>query len=239
MTGVAWSSALKPRDFGYHLIETDVSGGAALAGGEQFVFSPGPRWGASMTLLIQNKEMVLAVRSLRAQLKGRAVPVQLPNFDGKRLSWPVQIHETSVSGSGVSTGVVLTPRVTRNRALDGTIYADPEIPTASEILATVNTNAALRATTLLINKTQGEALIAGQQFGIGERLYEIATITGVAGAVTTVTLTPPLRAAAVATTVVKFTRPICLMRCLNLNEELRKLELMRFATLNLEFAEYL
>lgn len=239
MTGIAWPTVLKPKDFGYYLIEADTSGGTAQGGGEQVIFSPGPRWGAAMTLIIRNAEELRAARALATRLKGRAIPAQLPNFDGKRLSWPIQVHEGPVSGSSVSTGVVLKPNVTRNKALDGTIYADPEIPTASEISWTVTVDSAARATTMAVSVDQGAPLLAGQQFGIGERLYQIGTATPVAFPITNITFTPPLRAAAVATTPLKFTRPICLMRCLNLNEELRKLELLTFATLNLEFAEYL
>lgn len=237
MTTYAWPAILKPRDFGFFFLDADTSGGAALAGGEQFVFSPGPRWGAAMTLDVRNNDQVMACRSIRTNLKGRANPVALPNFDGQRLSWPIETF------GGNSTGVVLHPGVTRNKSLDGTAYESLAIPAKSEISATVFVDAALRSTTLQIKKTQGGVLLAGQQFGIVDRIYEIGTITGVVTAagytVTTVTFSPPLRAAAPETTAVNFTRPTCLMRCMNLNEELRKLELLRFATLNLEFVEYL
>jgi hypothetical protein len=39
--------------------------------------------------------------------------------------------------------------------------------------------------------------------------------------------------------VVQFTRAYCLMRCTNMGDELGALELLRFATLNLQFVEYL
>jgi hypothetical protein len=112
-------------------------------------------------------------------------------------------------------------------------------PGESEILATLAANAALHATTVVVSVSQ---VLPGQQFGIADRLYQIGTVT--AGAIVsgvrqhTLTFWPPLRAAATAGAVVQFTRPYCLMRCLNLNAEFRQLELLRFATLNLEFAEY-
>jgi hypothetical protein len=185
MTGIAWPSVLKPQDFGYFPINPDISGGVAPDGSEQVVASPGPRWGASMTLPVTNKDKVLAVRSLRTRLKGRAVPVQLPNFDGKRLSWPEQTF------NGNLTGVILTPGVTRNKALDGTAYEDPEIPTASEIVAVTIVPAALRATSIAVTVSPGGELIAGQQFGIGERLYEIGSLTidASGGGITNYTLT--------------------------------------------------
>lgn len=237
MTGIAWPSVLKPQDFGYYPINPDISGGVAPDGSEQVVASPGPRWGAAMTLPVTNKDKVLAVRALRTQLKGRAIPVQLPNFDGKRLSWPEQTF------NGNRTGVILTPGVTRNKALDGTVYEDPEIPDESEIVAELIDPAALRATTITVAVSQGAALVAGQQFGIGEHLYEIGTLTLdlSVGEVAhyTINFAPPVRVFAGASTPVLFTRPYCLMRCMNLNDEMRKLEGLRFATLNLEFSEYI
>lgn len=226
---IQWPAVLKPTAFGFSPVEADQSGGASMTLGEQFVQSPGGRWAASGSFDIRDMDQVLALRALRAQLKGRAIPLYLPNFDGKRVSWPIDPE----------TGVVLHPGNTREKRLDGTAYEYPAIPSSSEIVATVSSAAALRATTLAIAKTQGGDLIAGQQFGIDERLYEIATIESVVGNVTTVTFWPPLRAAAPAGTTVKFTRAGCLMRCTNMNDQMKQLDLLRFATLNLEFVEYI
>lgn len=232
MASIAWPSVLKPSAFGFSYLDFDRSGGTGLGGGEQFVFSPGARWGASMRLPIRNKDQVLAVRALRSQLQGKANAAILPNFDGQRLSWPVE----------AATGRILTPRVAQylegTLGLDGTIYAPAAIPAAAQINATVQTTAAINATSIIISMTQGGPILAGQQFGIGQRLYEIATVDLVAGANTTVTFKPPLRAAATAGTAVLFTRPFCLMRCLNLDEQTKSLDLLRFAELDLDFVEY-
>lgn len=233
MVNVAWPLALKPSSFGYKHLDSDVSGGRAVGGGEQFIVSPGPRWAASMTLPIWNDELVLAARALRSKLQGRANPAVLPNFDGRRLSWPIE----------AGTSRVLTPRVAHQLAgtygLEGTPYAGPEIPTAAQINATMAA-AAVRATQVAITLTQGGPLKEGQQFGIAsQRLYEISEIVSVVGAVTTVKIWPPLRVAATAGTVVQFTRAYCLMRCTNMSDELGALEMLRFATLNLQFVEYL
>jgi hypothetical protein len=215
-------------------MESDVSGGGAIGGSEQFVISPRPRWRATMTLPIRNNTQVLAVRALRSQLKGRANPAVLPNFDGRRLSWPVE----------AGTGRVMTPRIAHQLdgtyGLEGTAYAGPEIPAAAQIHATVQTSAAVGASQIAINMTQGGPILAGQQFGLSsQRLYEISEIVSVVGAVTTVNIWPPLRAAAAATQVVQFHRAWCLMRCENMSEQLQGLETLRFAELNLTFVEYL
>jgi len=236
MANFAWPTNLQPISFGFHHIDADTSGGAGIGGGEQFVVSPGPRWGAAMTLPITSVDEVLSIRALRASLKGRANGVVLPALDGQRANWPVE----------AATGRKLYPRVAQALLgtvnLGGTPYSGAEIPAAAQINATIATGgAAARATTIAINMTQGAPIRAGQQFSIAgaSRLYEIGKVVSVVGAVTTVDIWPPLRTAAAAAAAVEFMRPICVMRCLNLDEELRELELLRFATLNLSFVELL
>jgi hypothetical protein len=233
MVNVAWPPSLKPSDFGYFHLESDTSGGRSMGGGEQFIASPGARWGATMTLPIRGDADVLTVRALRSKLQGRANPAILPNFDGRRLSWPIE----------AATGRVITPRVAHQLAgtygLENTSYAGPVIPPAAQINATMEA-AAVRATQVAITVTQGGPLKEGQQFGIAsQRLYEISAIVSVVGAETTAKIWPPLRAAATLGTAVQFTRAYCLMRCENLSDELRALESLRYATLNLSFVEYL
>lgn len=233
MSDYAWPSDLKPISWGFWPENADRSGGVTMAGGEQVVTSPGGRWRASGLFAVRTKAQVLALRALALNAQGRANNILVPGFDGRRLSWPLEAY------NGELTGRILTPGVTRRRQLDGTIYEDPEIPAASAIHATVNTNAAIRATTLLINRTQGAAFVAGQFFGIGTRLYGIASIAGVAGAVTTCVIWPPLRAAATATTPVLFTRPVCVMRLADPQGLLKELQLLSFADLQVEFVEVL
>jgi hypothetical protein len=233
MVNVPWPVSLKPSDFGYSCRNYDISGGISVAGGEQFIASPGARWTASMELPIRSNADVLTIRALRSQLQGRANPTLLPNFDGLRVSWPVE----------AGTGRILTPKVAHQLAgtygLEGTPYGGPAIPSAAQINATVQTAALLHATQIIINMTQGGPILAGQQFGIANRLYEIATVDLVAGANTTVTFKPPLRAAASVGAAVTFTRPVCLMRCVNLDEQTGKFAALRYATLSLEFVEYI
>lgn len=229
ITPIDWPAVLKPQSFGYFPIHFDISGGAAPDGTEQFVSSPGPSWGASMILLVRSNAELLALRALRMQTRGRAIPVNLPNFDGQRLSWPLHPQ----------TGEARHPGRTRDRRLDGTPFENPEIPAESEIIAELSASAALRATTIGINITQGGALVPGQQFQLGASFCEIATIASVAGSITTVTFQPPLRASASAGDAIIFTTPTHPMRIMNLNEAFREVELLRFVPpLSLEFAEF-
>jgi hypothetical protein len=234
MVNVAWPAKLQPQSFHNFHIDADTSGGGSLGGNEQFVASPGSRWGAEMSVPIFDKEGVLAMRALRSKLDGGANPIILPNFDGQRQSWPVEAE----------TGRVLTPRVAHwldgTRGLEGTAYAGADIPASAQISGTVTTTAALGATQVSLTMTQGGPLLAGQQFGVFNlRIHEISEIVSVVGAVTKVNFRPRFRSQVVAGTPIQFTRPKCLMWCRNLNDQAKLLELMRFTTLELEFVEYL
>jgi hypothetical protein len=174
------------------------------------------------------------MRALRSKLDGGANPIVLPNFDAQRQSWPVEPE----------TGRVLTPRVAHwldgTRGLAGTPYAGEEIPDRAQIAGTVTSTAALGATQVSITMTLGGPLKEGQQFGVfGLRIHEISEIVSVTGAVTKVNFRPRFRSVVAVGTAINFTRPRCLMWCRNLNDQARRLEFMRFTTLELEFVEYL
>ncbi len=106
---------------------------------------------------------------------------------GARASWPLDAY-----------GRTLHPGFTRDKTLDGTDYEDPAIPASSEIVATLDANAALRATQIVVDVTQGEPLIAGQYLGIANYLHLITHVVDVVGTVQTVGIAPTLRSAALA-----------------------------------------
>jgi hypothetical protein len=197
MVDVPWPSEFTPTHGGYYPIESDTSGGQSIGGGEQFVVSPGARWGAQMTFHIWNSERLRAMRVLRSQLKGRANPVLLPNFD--RLNFP----------PGPSPAATFT---------------------AAFPIGTTDVTVAHTA--------GGGGTPAGAQFGTaGLRLYEIEE-SYLVGAVRHLKIWPPLRRAVALGNGLQFTNAVCLMRCMNMSEQLQALTDLRFATLVLEFEEY-
>ena len=236
MVAFNWPVILKPSDFGYSYISSDTSGGASLGGNEQFVSSPGQRWAASMTLPIVDNAGVLALRTLRTQLQGRANWVLLPNFDGLRLSWPIE----------ATTGRRITPKVGRQiegtYGLEGTGFGQLGIPLASEIQADLGAAVEVGDTTALISVSQGGAPKPGQQFGLASRLYELASVAvdevREEGVIYAVEFRPRIRVAKPLNEPVLFTRPVCVMRCLNLDDQTKKFDRLRFAELDLEFIEY-
>jgi hypothetical protein len=145
-----------------------------------------------------------------------------------RLQWPVD----PVHG-------VRYPQYNRNAELDGTVYADPEIPAISAITAVISAPAVLRATTVKIRTIQGGPILPGHQFGIDERLYEVGEVVSRVADVTTVNIMPPLRAAVAENASIRWTNAICLMRCMNMDDAFIILSGMRRTVVNLEFLEYI
>lgn len=219
-------AVLKPRDVLFALTSQTRGGGQPTSGPEQVVTSYSSRWRATMTFSLMTDAQILAARALIARLIGRVGTLLVPVFDARRASWPVDAQ-----------GRTLHPGFTRDRSLDGTIYEAPAIPTESEIVATVDTSAALRAIQLAVEVTQGEPLIAGQYLGLGNYLHIITHVIGTAGTVQTLGIAPSLRAAVSAGATVKLTRPVCEMRLAadDVGEVL--LRNLRFGQLDLDLVE--
>jgi len=97
------------------------------------------------------------------------------------------------------------------------MYADdPKFPTAVRyaspyIVANVVSNAAMRATTLVINVTKGARIEGGEKFSIGQRAYVIERVVSSSGQVATCIISPPLRDAVSANAPVNFEWPV--VRC--------------------------
>lgn len=227
---IAWPASVKPRSVMFHPQSASRSGGQSTSGGEQIVESAAGRWRASVHADIRNDVQIRAWRAFLAQTRGRANTIDVPFFDARRQSWPVDAY-----------GRTLHPGFTRDKTLDGTAYEFPTIPSNSEIIATVYANADLRAISISIAITQGQPLIAGQYFGISSRLYLISSVASTivvgSGYRQAVAFWPELRAAAVAGTPVLITRPVCEMRFASDDSGELMLERLRYGSLNADFVE--
>lgn len=205
------------------------SGGPALNGMEQDVLSPAMRWRARWHVRIRNDDEVLAARAGFGRLQGKAGRILVPVFDGRRASWPIDAQ-----------GQTLTPRRVKRyqEHLIGTPYEQAEIPASSQINATANALAALRAASITAAITQGGPPKSGQYFGVGgERAHLITSVSGPSGSVWTLGFIPTLRAQVAAAAASIFTRPVCLMKLINDDQVLKELETHRYASLTLEFEE--
>lgn len=226
-----WPSLLRPtRPLIRFMIQNPSrSGGVSLNGMEQTVASGAERWQAQGSFLCLGKAAILDFERFLVEMSGRGNEVAVPTYSGRQANWPLQYH------NGAPTGRVLHPGNTRNKALNGTAYADAEIPSASEIVATAGA-ASLNATSIVITVTQGRAIAAGQLFGIGQRLYRAMTVTAPVAGAQTVTFRPKLRAAVSGGATVLFTRPVCLMKFAS-DDQGQELDILSGGPVTLNFVE--
>lgn len=160
-----------------------TSGSIALSGFRQVVASDAGGWLIKMErVAVRNQAAIRAWYEMALLLEGRLNPVLVPVWP----AYPVAEDEFFSDGTGHDVDAP---------------------PTAS-----LSGDHALRATTVAINVTYGGALAPGDFFSIGERLYQVRSITSVAGTVNTVTARPPLRAAASNGTAVNLNTPACKCR---------------------------
>lgn len=219
----AFPAGLVPQSILFDIQNVSRSGGVSTNGMEQIVGSGVGRWTATLSdIPIRGNAQILAWRAFKTSLRGRSGTILVPAFDGKRAPWPVD-----------AWGRVLHPGFTRRRSLDGTSYADPEIPTQSQVVATMAA-ASVRATTVSIAVTQGSAPQAGQYFSpAAGRLHMITESLGSG----TYRIEPPLRAAVSDGTAVNFTRPTCEMRLAADDEGKLDLQLARTGSVTLNMVE--
>lgn len=205
-----WPTFLRPTRplIRFILQNPSRSGGVALNGMEQTVSSGAERWRASGAFLCYGKDAVLQFERFLTEMLGRSGEVNVPTFSGYHANWPNEYVGGDVTKP---TGRVLHPGITRRKSLDGTAFEDPEVPTASEIIATAG-SASLAATSIVITVTQGRAIRIGQLFGIGSRLYRAYAVTTPVAGAQTVDFRPKLRIAVTAGATVRFSRPVCVMK---------------------------
>lgn len=106
--------------------------------------------------------------------------------------------------------------------------------------ATVNTNAALNATSLDIHVAAGVPKVGNLFSTPGSKLYGIEAVSALGGNVYRCTLWPWLRAALTSTTALEFANPVCEMRLASDEEgaaALKALQLGRFGDVTLTFDE--
>jgi hypothetical protein len=221
------------RLFGPSLLIPDItgqsiSGGVSLSGEQQRAdASGGGRVVATFDSVdLLTREKVLAWRRFARGARAGATAVLVPFAD--RRHQPVNPKYTGVDTFGLDTWV-----------------ADDTSWSASEVTATVSTNAAREATVLSFALTAPLRLLGGEWFSIlhatyGWRIYSAERVRsgGTVGSAvaTTVTVSPPLREAVSAGAALNFESPRGLMQAAgNLGETL---SLLRFGKAKVDFVEW-
>ncbi len=221
---------LTPQNIARRYLPMSVAGGAAVSGWTQTVVSPSARWaiGYENIICLTNKQIRLR-DALEVILEGRATPIIVPLCEGNR--------RPLVSDNPPSSEVPHS---------DETYFDDDTGYVGSPIYVDVDTDAALRATTLSLTVTSAGTLQPGQHFSIGERLYRIQRLISSAGDPTgspavpmtyVVTIRPGLRELVVAGTPANFTDPVCKCRLASDNEMGFTLEMLKRGTFSVNFIE--
>jgi hypothetical protein len=208
MTGKHWPDTVKPASVLFYPELPSASGGPALGGSEQVVFSSAGRWHAKLTMsvrlkrepVVNSRERVLSARAIVAYLKGRSNIVYMPVFDSYSAPSPA---------AGGTQGLVKgIPHSDGTLFSDGTGYAQFSSPAT---LAATAAKGSLAATVDLLASTQ--TVYAGQYFGLGDcELYLIDSVVDNGAGNFSLTFWPPLRSTHVVGATVNFDTPTCAMR---------------------------
>jgi hypothetical protein len=227
---LTWNPVLRPNGGGFAPYMRTIGGGPSLNSDfEQVAPQQAQRWRASIRLTITSTAQIFALREMVFGLEGRLGTIAVPAFDRARSPWRVDQYGRSID-----------PKFVRRRNLDNTQYADPADIVDDLIVATVNADAALRASQIAVNVAKGSAPQVGMYLSIGNRLHVIKAIAAVVGSVSTVKIWPLLRADVTAGTAVNFTSPVCEMRFQTDDQGqdiLSALDLFKFGSGTLAFEE--
>lgn len=195
----------RDRTIMWELMGRTISGGKSLAGPQPVArLDGGGLWTARIgDVQLSSADEVRAWRAMSALLDGGATAIVLTYRDTRHYPAP------TVNGVRYTTADAVTHS-------DGATFSDGAGYSQSTVSATVETAAALRATTIDITIAIGASLRGGEHFSIehdtlSHRMYRIGSVTE-AGGVSTCTIRPPLREAVAAGTLIEFDRPKCVMR---------------------------
>lgn len=180
------------------VMERVVTGSESIAGDEDVVSTDGGgRWQITFAGIdLDTPEMQRLWRMWDGHMAGGAQPVLVPLL---------------------TLATAPRPFAGRGEATPSDILADdadfPESVSfaAPSIVATIAADAALRATTVQIEVTQGAQIRGGEVFSVGERAHEIVRVTARDGAKATCLIRPPLRTAVEEGDPVNFDWPM--VRC--------------------------
>lgn len=222
---LAFPAALRPTAGGYAQNPKTLSGGQSLSGLEQIASTMSDRWQASFKFPFNRGDRILALRAFIIGMGGRLNAVALPTFS-LRAPWPVV------------RGIAQTPKVKRDRALDGTPFADPANFNDTLIRAALADDASAMDVSVSVAMTLGSAPLPGHLFSLGTRLYAIISVTG--SGPYDCGIWPPLRLDAAAGLNVNFTSPTCEMRFASDAEgadALKTLDQFKFGVVTFNFDE--
>lgn len=229
MTLIVWdTSILPPQGVGFEQDIASRSGGPSVLGNEQVVVSAAGRWRATYTVKISSIRHRLAYRSWKAASNGRAGTWLIPTCSG---------FQVMADAAGLSDAFALS-----DIFVPGNIFADTDGAFPIDPAAALVTAGGIRgARSLAISMSDQTPPSPGLYFSTGsggtKSLYLISSVTRTGGNAYTLVFWPGLRQAVAIGDPVDFATPACRMRLVSDNTGAMNLDLLRFATVSLDFIE--
>lgn len=216
-----WPRTLFPAiEVRWRLMHRTIQGGIPVELGPRVTGTTGGGlWVCEMSgIWLRTRDQIRTARALDARLDGGLTEIVVGSCEARFATWAAPSESVSHS--------------------DGSPFSDETFYAGASPAGTVASDAALRATTLIITLPDGVSLMGGEAISInhptrGPRRYTIARV-GEAGEVT---IRPPLREAATSGTEVDFATGACVMRLANADDFFSAIRLGRFGDLAPVFVE--
>lgn len=225
MTAIFWPFAvLRPRNIKIDPAPRTLGGPASINGVAQVAAADAGIWTACYDIIPVHDQYgesrVLLWRAIDVQSEGRLNPILIRARDIRRQPIPAGVSYDDLG--------VAVPHSDDAFFSDGSGYVSWLIEVA------LASGAALRATTLSLTKTACGDLSPGHRFSLGERLYQIKSVTSQSAGAAVVTIWPPLREAVDAGDRLNFDDPVLRVRLVSDREMALPLDygLWSFPTVN-------
>lgn len=214
-------SVLPCQNINIDLAPRSLAGPSSVSGKSQVVSSDAGIWKIQLgSVLVRNRNAVLAHRALAALLEGRLNPILIPLCR----AWQ------PVPDGAVAAG--LYGAVPHS---DDAFFSDDSGYVGTVIDVVAAANAAVRATSMTVTVNYAGDIQPGQHFSVGDgRLYRVRTFNSATGAMT---FRPPLREAVSAGDRLEFDDPVVRVRLQEDNGMDLELAMRRFGSPTVSFVE--
>ncbi|WP_246670746.1 hypothetical protein [Aminobacter sp. MDW-2] len=220
-------SRLVPRNISVDPASRTMAGPASVSGFAQVVASDAGLWKATYGEIpvrdTQGLNLVQLWRAISVQAEGRLNPLLICVHDIERKPYPAGTSDADLEGQVPHS--------------DNAFFDDDTGYVSSVIDVSLSADAAVRATTLYVTKALSGDLEPGHRFSIGERLYQIRSVTAQDAASATIKIWPPLREAWSSGARLEFDRPVLRVRLASDKEMDLPLELGRWSFPSVNFIE--
>lgn len=220
-------SRLVPRNISVDPASRTMAGPASVSGFSQVVASDAGLWKATYEEIpvrdTQGMSLVQLWRAIAVQAEGRLNPILICVHDIERKPFPAGMSDADLKGEVPHS--------------DDALFDDATGYVSSIIDVSLASNAGVRATTLNVTKSVSGDLEPGHRFSIGERLYQIRSVTNQDANSATVKIWPPLREAWTTGERLEFDRAVLRVRLASDKEMDLPLELGRWSFPTVNFIE--